>query len=66
MPSSSKKLANGEKRLPAAKAGTSPYPHRRSPPEGLVDRIAERQRGIVTLDPSRRAGLTGQTGRYRI
>ena len=66
MPSSSKRPANGEKRLPAAKAGTSSHPHRRSPPEGLVYRIAERQRGIVTRDPYRRAGLTGQTGRYRI
>jgi len=61
MPSSSKRPANGEKRLPAAKAGTSPYPN-----SLLVDRIAERQRGIVTPDPFRRAGLTGQTGRHRI
>lgn len=78
MPASSKKPSNGGKRFTSGRDSIPPYPSSRpqpiSPPhpssrpplEGLVDRIAERQHGIVTLDQLREAGFTRQMVRHRI
>jgi len=54
------------KRFPAAKDRVPPHPPDRSRPEGLVDRMAERQHGIVTLDQLREAGLTRNMIRHRV
>lgn len=55
-----------EKRPPAAKDRSSAQPPGRSTPERLVNRIAERQHGIVTLDQLREAGLSRQMVRHRV
>jgi len=66
MPASSKKPSNGGKRFTSARDSIPPHPSSRPPLEGLVDRIAERQHGIVTLDQLREAGFTRQMVRHRI
>ena len=66
MPASSKKPSSGEKRFLPAEDRTSPHPPGRSSLEGRVDRIAERQHGILTLDQLREAGLTRQMVRHRV
>ena len=66
MSASSKKPVNGEKGFPAAEDRTSPHLPGRSSLEGLVDRIAGRQHGILTLDQLREAGLTRQMVRHRV
>ncbi|CAN5637133.1 DUF559 domain-containing protein [soil metagenome] len=66
MPSSSKEPSNGGKRFLSARLSSPASPHVPSTLEGLVDRIAERQHGVVTLDQLREAGLTRQMVRLRV
>ena len=56
----------GEKRFTLGRDSVAPHPSSRPPLEGLLDRIAERQHGIVTLDQLREAGFTRQMVWHRI
>ena len=66
MRASSKKPSSVEKRPPATKDRSSAQTPGRSPPNRLVDSIAERQHGIATLDQLRKAGLTRKMVRHRV